>query len=136
MVCAVLRVRRGHGDDFMFLVARIDHGHDTDGSRMHHGERYNRILTKNENIKRVAIFGKRLGNKAVIRGIENCRVEDAVHANHATALVEFVFYIGVQWNFDYGVEFLGDVAAGTQIVPWMAHENLSKETRVKNYCKR
>jgi hypothetical protein len=104
--------------------AGIDHGHEADGARVHDRERDDGFLAEHENVERIVVFCERPGNEAVVGGIKDGRVKDAVHANNAALLVELVLDVCVQWNFDDSLELVRHFVTGTQVVPGMCHRNL------------
>ena len=94
----------GDGDDLVVAGARIDHGHHADGACLDEGEWLDRFLAKDEDIERIVIFRVSLGDETVVRGIEDRGVNDAVDAEQAGGLVQFVFHIGAEGNFDQGLK--------------------------------
>src|SRR5271155_2028493 len=103
----------GDGDDFVVNRAGINHGHQADGAGVHDGERGDRDLAEDQDVERIVIFGERLRDEAVVRGIVHGGVQDAVHFYDAAGLVEFVFDAGTEGDFDYGLKFFRDVFTGT-----------------------
>ena len=45
--------------------------------------------------------------KTVVRGIEDRGVNDAIDAEQAGGLIQFIFHIGAQRNFDQGLKIAG-----------------------------
>jgi hypothetical protein len=115
----------GNGDYFVIGIARVDHGHETDHSGVHEGERNHRFLTEHQNIEGIVIFGERLRDEAVVRGIKDGGVKNTVHADYSTGFVELILNVGVKRDFDDGIELVGNLVAGTQVVPGMSHGSLS-----------
>jgi len=115
----------GDGDYLVIGIARIDHGHEADHSGVHDGEGNHRFLAEHENIERIVIFGECLRDEAVVRGIKDGGVKNAVRADYSTGFVELILNVRVQRDFDDGVEFVGNLVAGTQVMPGMSNRNLS-----------
>jgi hypothetical protein len=67
------------------------------------------------------IFGERLRDEAVVRGIKDGGVKNTVHADYSTGFVELILNVRVQRDFDDGVEFVGNLIAGTEVMPRMSH---------------
>lgn len=81
----------GDGNDFIVAGAGIDHGHNADGARLDEGESLDRFLAKDEDVERIIIFRVGLRDEAVGRWVENRGVDDAIDAQQAGGLVQFVF---------------------------------------------
>src|SRR5579862_5499841 len=71
------------------------------------------------------IFSEGLRDEAVVRRIKDGGVKNTVHADYSASFVEFILNVGVQRDFDDGVKFVGNLIAGTQVVPGMSHGSLS-----------
>ena len=112
----------GDGDDFVIGGAAVDHGHNADSASFDEGEGLNRFLAKNENVQRVIVFGIGLRDEAVVCGIEDGGMDDAIDFEQAGRLIEFVFEIGTERNFDNGLEIAGDIFAGRNVVPRVDQE--------------
>jgi len=89
-VIAELGIARGDGDNFVVAGARVDHGHDADGAGFDERERLNGLLAENEDVEGIVVFGVGLRDEAVVRGIKNGGVDDAIHFEEAGFFVEFV----------------------------------------------
>jgi hypothetical protein len=116
-VVAEFGIVGGDGDDFVVGGAGVEHGHDADGARLDERERLDGFLAENEDIERVVVFGVSLRDEAVVRGIENGRMDDAVDFEEAGGFVELVFDIRAERNFDDGLEITGDIFAGRNVMP-------------------
>src|SRR4029077_9696031 len=79
------------------------------------------FLAQDQNIKWVVVFGISLRDKAVVGGIKDGGVDDAIDFEQAGGFVELVFQVGDEWNFDNGLEVPGDFLAGRNVVPGMHH---------------
>ena len=112
----------GDGDDFMVRLAAIDHRHEADGAGVNDGERDDGFLAEHEDIERVIVFGERLRNEAVVRGIVDRRVENAVEFDEAARFVEFILHARSERDLDDAVEFLRELVAGSYVVPGMNHK--------------
>ena len=69
-----LRIFGRDRDDLMIFLPRIDHGHESYSARMNNGQRHHGFLAQHEHIERIVVFRESLRDKAVIRGIVNCRI--------------------------------------------------------------
>jgi len=78
-VIAEFGVARGNGDDFVVAGAGVDHGHDADGAGFDKCEGLNGLLAENEDVEGIVVFGIGLRDEAVVRGIKNGGVNDAIH---------------------------------------------------------
>jgi hypothetical protein len=78
------------GDYLVIGIARIDHGHEANHPGMHKGERNHRFLAEHQNIERIVIFGERLRDETVVRGIKDGGIKNAVNADYSTGFVELV----------------------------------------------
>jgi len=116
----------GDGDDFVVGGAGVHHGHDADGAGFDEGERLNGFLAQNEDIEGIVVFGVGLRDESVISGIEHRRVDDTIYFDEAGGLVEFVFEVGAERNFDDGLKVTGDLLAGRNVVPGMNHVSASR----------
>src|ERR1700734_470254 len=116
-----LRIFGGDGNDFMIWLAAVDHGHKADGARVNDGERHDWFLAEYEHVERVVIFGQSLRDEAVVRGIVNRGVENAVELDQSTGLVEFVLYTRPKRDLDHAIEFLRELVSGSYVVPGMDH---------------
>jgi hypothetical protein len=125
-VFAEFGVVGGYGDDFVVAGAGVDHGHYTDGAGFDEGERLDRFLAEDEDVERVVVFGVGLRDEAVVGGIEDGGVDDAVDLEEAGGFVEFVFDVGAEGNFDYGLEIAGEFLAGGNVVPCMHHAGIPR----------
>ena len=76
---------------------------------------------RHEHVERIVVFGERLRNEAVVRGIVDGGIEDAVEVDQAAGFVEFVLDAGAEGNLDDAVEFLRQLVAGSHVVPGMDH---------------
>jgi carboxypeptidase family protein len=109
------------GDDFVILLAGVDHGHQADSAGVNDGQGDDRFLAQHEYIERVVVLGERLRNETVVGGIVDGRVEDAVEADQAAGFVQFILHAGAEGDFDDAVEFVGKLVAGGYVVPRMDH---------------
>jgi len=119
----------GDGDYFVVGGAAVDHGHDADGASFDESERLDGLLAENEDIERIIVFGVGLRDETVIGGIENSGMDDAIDFEEAGGLVEFVFEIGAERNFDDGLEVAGDIFAGRNVVPRVNHRQQPRESQ-------
>src|SRR5271156_4161315 len=119
-----LRILGGNGDDLVIFLASIDHGHEADGAGVDDGERGYGLLTEDEDIDGIVVFGKGLRDEAVVGGIVDGGVEDAVELDEAAGLIELVLNAGAERDFDDAVELLRKLAAGSYVVPGVDHECL------------
>jgi hypothetical protein len=76
------------------------------------------------------IFSECLRDEAVVRGIKDGGIKNAVHADYSTGFVELILDVRVQRDFDDGVEFVGNLVAGTQVMPGMSHGSLSNRDEI------
>src|SRR5580698_10400004 len=111
-VVAELGIVRRDGDDFVVAGAGIDHRHEADGASLDERERLDGLLAKNEDIERIVVFGVGLRDEAVVRGIENRGVDDAIDFEQTGGFVELVFYVGAERDLDDGGEVAGEFVAG------------------------
>ena len=121
-VFAEFGVVGGDGDDFVVGGAAVDHGHDADSAGLDESERLNGLLAEDEHVERVVVFGVGLRDEAVVGGIKNGGVDDAIDFEQTGGLVEFVFEIGTEGNFDDGLEVAGDFFAWRNVVPRVDQE--------------
>src|ERR1700756_5559587 len=88
---------------------------------MNDGQRDDCFLAEHEHVERVVIFGERLRDESVVRGIVDRGVENAVEADQAAGFVELILHAYAVRDLDYGVEFLWESVAGSDVVPGMDH---------------
>ena len=103
----VLRIIDGHGKYFVVLLAAVDHRHQADGSRLHQRQRRHGFLTKDQHVERIIVLGQRLWDKAVIRGVVDRRVKNAIQPQQAGFLVQLVLDAGTHRDFNDGSELAG-----------------------------
>ncbi len=63
---------------------------------------------------------------AIVCGIEDRGVNDAVDLEEAGGFVEFVFDVGAEGNFDDGLEIAREFLAGGYVVPCMHHAGIPR----------
>jgi len=78
-VIAEFGVARGNGDDFVVAGTGVHHGHDADGASLDEGKGLDGLLAENEDVEGIVVFGVGLRDEAVVRGIKNGGVNDAIH---------------------------------------------------------
>ncbi len=61
-------------DNLVVLLAGVDHGYQADGAD--ESGRHDRLLTKNQHIKRVVVLGQGLRNEAIVRRERRNRARD------------------------------------------------------------
>jgi hypothetical protein len=86
------------------------------------GQRDDGFLTENKDIERIVVFGECLRNEAVIRWVVDSGIKNAIEANQAAGLVEFILHTGAERDFDHTIEFLGKFVARSHVVPRMDHK--------------
>ena len=123
-VIAELGVARGDGDNFVVAGAGVDHGHDADGAGLDERERLNGLLAENEDVEGIVVFGVGLRDEAVVRGIKNGGVDDAVHFKEAGLFVEFVFDVRTERDFDDGSKVARYFGARGNVVPCVKQSDL------------
>ena len=123
-VIAEFGVARGNGDDFVVAGTGVHHGHDADGAGFDKCEGLNGLLAENEDVEGIVVFGVGLWDEAVVRGIKNGGVNDAIHLQEAGLFVEFVFDVRTKWNFDDGLEIARDFGTGRNVVPCVKQSDL------------
>jgi len=123
-VIAEFGVARGDGDNFVVAGAGVNHGHDADGAGFDERERLNGLLAENEDVEGIVVFGVGLRDEAVVRGIKNGGVDDAVHLEEAGLFVEFVFDVRTEGNFDDGSKVTRDFGARGNVVPCVKQSDL------------
>ncbi len=119
----------GDRQDFVVLLAAVDHRHHANRPGPHKRKRIYRLLAQNQHIERVVVLRQRLRNKAVVRRIIDGRIQDAVELKQAGRLIELVFHTGAEWNFNHGGELGRQIFARDHVVPGMGHGRLSEELR-------
>jgi|SRR5258706_2346391 len=123
-VIAELGIARSDGDNFVVAGAGVDHGHDADGAGFDEREWLNGFLAENKDVEGIVVFGIGLRDKAVVRGVENGGVDDAVHFEEAGFLVEFVFDIRTERDFDDCLEIARYFGTGRNVVPCVEQSDL------------
>src|SRR5579862_2572755 len=103
-VVAELGIVGSDGDDFVVAGAAVDHGHEANGAGLDERERLDSFLAEDEDIERIVVFGVGLRDEAIVGGVENGGMDDAVDFEQTGGLVELVFDIGAEGNLDYGGE--------------------------------
>ena len=111
-VIAEFGVVGGYGDDFVVAGTAVDHGHEADGAGFNQGQGLDGLLAEDQDIERIVVFGVGLGDEAVVGGVENGGVDNAVDFEEAGGFVELVFDVGAKGDFDDGLEVAGEVVAG------------------------
>ncbi len=94
-------------NDFVVAAAGIDHGHNADGPSFDEGERLNGFLAKDEDIQRIIVFGVGLRDEAIVGGIEDGGMNDAVDSEQTCGFVQLVFHVGAQGDFDQRLKITG-----------------------------
>jgi len=122
------RILGGNSDDFVVGLATVDHGHQADSAGVDDGERHHGFLAEHENIERIIVFRQSLRNKAVVGGIVNGGVENAIKLDQAACFIEFVFHARSKRDLDHAVEFLRKFVAGSYVVPGMDHRSFRTTT--------
>ncbi len=118
MVAVELGVIDVDGDDFVIHLVLVFHGHQADGAGGDEAEGGDGFGTEDEDVEGVAIVGEGLGDEAVVGGVVDGGVQDAVELEEAGFFVELVFVGGAKGDFDDGVELRGEESvAGRDIVP-------------------
>jgi hypothetical protein len=105
----------------MIGLAPVDHGHETDGAGVNDGERHDRILAEHEHVEGIVVFCQRLRDEAVVRGIVDGGIENAIEFDQAAGFVEFVLHARSERDLDHAIEFLRELVAGSHVVPGMDH---------------
>jgi len=77
------------------------------GARVDERERHHGLLTQDEDVERVVVFGEGLRDEAVVGGIVDSRIQHAIQPDQPTLLVEFVLDARSEGYFDYRQKFLG-----------------------------
>src|SRR5699024_9581539 len=113
------------GDDLVVLFAIVVHAHQGNGSHLDDTPREGRILHQNEHVEGVLVVVVGLGDKAVIVGIVDVRVEHAVQDHTGNVLVVFVFVAFALETLDHGVDRFGGVRAGFEVRPEVYHHHSS-----------
>jgi hypothetical protein len=111
----------GNGDDFVILLAGVNHGHQPNGAGVNDGEWNYRLLAEHQHIERVVVFGEGLRDESVVGRIVDGRVEDTVEADQAAGLVQFILHAGTEGDFDNAIEFVRQFVAGSYVMPRMDH---------------
>src|SRR5581483_11010362 len=120
-VAAELRVRFSNRDYLEVLLPGVQHRHPANYLAPHKGERHNRLLAEDQNVERVIILSKRLGNETVVGGVENSRIQHSIQLDEPGLLIQFVLDVGTRWDLDYRIEVLRGTRSGVDVVPWMKH---------------
>ena len=84
----------------MIFLAGVDHRHQADRARVDDRQRNDRFLAENENVERIVVFGERLRNETIVRGIVDGGIQDAIELDEAADFIEFVFDARSEGNFD------------------------------------
>src|SRR5580704_5616783 len=124
-VAAEFGVAGGNGNDSIVACAGIDHGHEANGARFDEGERLHRLLAENEYIEWIVVLGVLLGNEAVVCGIEDCGMDDAIHFQQATGFVQFVLDVGTERDFDDRLKIAGKFISWRNVMPGVEHQGTS-----------
>src|SRR5258707_1469775 len=56
MIGIVFGISRRNSNDLV-LVSRVDHGHQANRPRMHHGQWHHGILAEHQDVERIMVFG-------------------------------------------------------------------------------
>lgn len=86
----VLRIIDGNSQDFVVLLAAVDHRHQTDGAASDQSERRHGLLTQHQDVEWVVVFGQGLRNEALVSRIVDSRIQNAIQPQKARFLVQFV----------------------------------------------
>ena len=117
----VLGIVPRDGQDLVIPFAAIEHGHHADGSSLHQRQRRECFLTQHKYVERIIVLGIGLGNEAVIGGIVNRRIENAIEAQESRRLVELVLDVGAGRDFHDSDELRGQILSRRNVVPGMRH---------------
>lgn len=63
MIAVEFRIANRDRDDFVILLARVDHGHKADGAGLDNGERDDGFLAEHQRVERIVVFGESLGDE-------------------------------------------------------------------------
>ncbi len=74
-------------------------------------------LHQHQHVEGVGVLAQRLGDEPVVVGVDHARVQDAVDVAEAGVLVQLVLDLGAARDLDHGVDDLGRVGAGGEVVP-------------------
>ena len=85
-----LGIADGNADQLVIELVLILHDHQADDAGLHEGQGIDRFGSQHEDIEGIAVVGEGLGNEAVVGGIIDRRVEDAIELQKARFLVELV----------------------------------------------
>jgi len=85
------------------------------------GERDDSFLAEDEDVERVVVFGEGLRDEAVIGGVVDSGVENAIEADESAGFIEFIFHAGAEGDLDHAIEFFWKLVAGSDVVPGMDH---------------
>ena len=108
------------GDDLVVGHPIIEHAHQADGARAHHGERYHRLVAEHQHVERIAVLAVGARHESVVRRVDDRAVEDAIDAQEAALLVELVFHARATRDLDHDVEpLVRGVRVDLEVVPWM-----------------
>src|ERR1039457_7093365 len=110
------RIVIGYGQYLVVGFALVHHGEHADGTHQHEDSGIARLVDQRQDVERIAVFGERPGDEAVVAGIVHGRIQGAVQAEHPELAIVLVLVGGVLGNLHNHADNLGAVAAGVDIV--------------------
>jgi hypothetical protein len=99
-VVAEGRVADADGDDLVVDPLVVAHSHQADGARLDDGQRVDGILAEHQRVQRIAVIAEAARDEAVVGGIVDGAVKDAVQAEEARLLVQLVLVLAALRNLD------------------------------------
>src|SRR5260370_5344368 len=130
-IFAEFRIVGGDGDNFVVGGAGVHHGHNADGAGFDESQRLHSLLAEDQNIERIVVFGVGLRDEAIVRRIKNGRVNDAVNFKQPGGLVQFVFDVGAERNFNDRPKIARNILTGGNVMPSVNHSHSPRESTLK-----
>ena len=117
VIVLVVRVVQRNGNYLFVKLAAVHHLYYAYGHAGDERHGIDALVAEDQNVQRIAVVGKRTGNKPVICGIYGRGIEYPVHPEKSRLLVEFVLEFAALGNLDKGFKFVFLDSLFANIVP-------------------
>src|SRR5215510_279150 len=100
------RIVLNYRQNFLIVFSLVHHAQQPDGADLHHAPGKAGRIHQHQDVERVAIQAERAGNKPIISGIVDGRVEGAVQAKNVKLLIIFVLVDRALGDFNHRIHTL------------------------------
>ena len=96
----IVGIAQRYGNNLLITRIAIVHFKHANCATLNQRHRLNSLRAKNKNIQRIPVISIGARNKTIIRRIMRRSVQNAVKAEHARRLIQFVFVFSAALDFD------------------------------------